>query len=191
MGLCVLSGMGTVLTHLPRTVCTQPASGRSGRRQAVILLLCGKKVIFDRQVCTVSWQQAPSRHVSYLGNFARILSWGFMCTEHGCTPLHHQSSSSCRVFIRVRFITSNGTPGHGTRGDNGSQAVWGAVVCGDTAGRPATHPSTAPGCPSLHPAPHPSGPVLRGTLCFPSQYQSSCWQMPSDICSHLKPLHEV
>lgn len=114
MGLCVLSGMGMVLTHLPRTVCTQPASGRSGRRQAVILLLCGKKVIFDRQVCTVSWQQAPSRHASYLGNFAGILSWGFMCTEHGCTPLHHQSSSSCRVFIRVRFITSNGTPGHGT-----------------------------------------------------------------------------
>lgn len=32
--------------------------GRSGRRQADILLLCGKKVIFDRQVYTVSWQQA-------------------------------------------------------------------------------------------------------------------------------------
>lgn len=32
--------------------------GRSGRRQASILLLCGKKVIFDRQVYTVSCQLA-------------------------------------------------------------------------------------------------------------------------------------
>lgn len=53
-------------------------------------------------------------------------------------------------------------------GDNASQAVWGAVVWhGDTAGRPATHPSTAPGCPSLHPSPHPSGPVLQGHPVLP------------------------
>lgn len=109
--------------------------GRSGRRQAYILLLCGKKVIFDKQVYTVSWHQAPSRYASYLGNFARILSWGLTCTQHGCTPLHQQSSSSCRVFIRVRFITPNRTSGHGTGVKMCSQAVWGAMAWhGGTAG---------------------------------------------------------
>lgn len=187
MGLCVLSGMGTVLTHLPRTVCTQPVFGRSCRRQADILLLCGKKVIFDRQVCTVSWQQTPSRHASYLSSFAGILSWGFMCT-----PLHHRSSSSCRVFIRVRFITSNGTSGHGM-GVTTLLRPCGEPWCGmETlqAGQPHTPPQPLAVPPSIHLL-IPLVLSSRGTLCFPSQYQSSCWQMSSGICGHLKPLHET
>lgn len=148
----MLNGTGTVLTHLPRAAVYAHTVWEIRQRQADILLLCGKKVIFDRQDYTESWQQAPSRYACYWGNFARVLSWGLTRTQHGCTPLHHQGSSSCRVFIRVRFITPNGTSGRGTGVKMCSQAVWGAMAWhgGTAASQPHVPPQPLAVPPSIH-----------------------------------------
>lgn len=179
--------MGTVLTHLPRNaVYAQPVWEIRQETGRYLAPMWQESNFWQASLhCLL----AASRYASYLGNFARMLSWGLMCTQRGCTPLHHQSSFSCRVLIRERFSTPNRMSGHDTGVKTWSQAVWGAMAWhGGTEGQPASHPSTAPGCPSLHPDLTPLVLPSRAPCAPPSQYPYRCQQMPSAICSHLKPL---
>lgn len=144
--------------------------GRSGRRQADILLLCGKKVIFDRQVYTVSWQQADMPFI-----------WAILPEYYPGGWCAHSVDVHPSI-IRAALLAdcpskSDSVPQTGrldlARGLKRSQAMWGAMAWhGGTEGRPASHRSTVPGCPSLHPDRIPLVLPSRAPCASPSQYHT-------------------
>lgn len=153
-------GQGRSLCVSINNIYSQSVSRRSGKQTGISLFcLYGRKVVFDRQVCTLSWQWEPGRYASYLGDFTGISSSDFIWAWQGHTALLYRSSS-CRGIL-VCLVSPNEVPARGTVAATRSQAVWGAAALyGGTGGRMATHPSATSGCcsvpPSISPSPHPS-----------------------------------
>lgn len=160
--------------------------GRSGRRQADILLLCGKKVIFDRQVYTVSWQQADMPVIWAI--LPEYYPGGWRAHSMDVHPSTIRAALLADIHPRaIQYPKRDVWTRHGVY-----DVFSGRVGSHGMAWRhwePTSHTPLHSPWLSLPPSrPHPSGPVLQGTLCFSSQYPSRCWQLPSGICSHLRPL---
>lgn len=172
MGLCVLSGIGTVLTHLPRTAVYVQAVWEIRQETGTYLAPMWQESNFWQASLHCLLAASTKQICQLFGQFCRNIILGV--DVH--TVWMHTPPSSEQFFLQSIHPSAIHYPKRDIwtwhRGDTSSQAVWGAVVWhGGTAG---PQPSTAPGCPSLHPSPHPSAPALQGTLCFPSQFQSRC-----------------